>query len=210
MCVLIPLYMCSHTSIYVFSYYYMCVLILLHVCPQVAQRTSSERKRKKDKKTKRIANLLLYVCPHTTSICVSSGCAADELLRQKKEKEKEEKGQHQPTAICVSSYCYMCVLRVLSGRALERVLESRRLPHLFQVSTTTDTTMHMSSILLHTCPQYYVCPQYYYKCVLNTTIYVSSSKFLKTSSSAEPFPSQYYYRCDLCRPIGVTSVDLQV
>ena len=32
-CVLILLYMCPHTAIYVSSYYYICVLILLHLEP---------------------------------------------------------------------------------------------------------------------------------------------------------------------------------
>ncbi len=47
MCVLILLYMCPHTAMYVSSYYYVCVVILLYM------------------------SLLVYFCPHT-NLCVSS------------------------------------------------------------------------------------------------------------------------------------------
>jgi hypothetical protein len=40
-CVLILLYMCPHTAIYVSSYYYICVLILLYMCPHTAIYMSS-------------------------------------------------------------------------------------------------------------------------------------------------------------------------
>ncbi len=72
-CVLILLYMCPHTAIYVSSYYYICflipalslpqrrlwqvcVLILLYMCPQYYYIC---------------VLILLYMCPHTT-IYVSS------------------------------------------------------------------------------------------------------------------------------------------
>ncbi len=35
--VLILLYMCPHTTIYVSSYYYICVLIRLYMCPHSAR-----------------------------------------------------------------------------------------------------------------------------------------------------------------------------
>ncbi len=40
-CVLILLYMCPHTAIYVSSYCYICVLILLYMCPHTAIYVSS-------------------------------------------------------------------------------------------------------------------------------------------------------------------------
>jgi hypothetical protein len=35
-CVLIPLYMCPHTSIYVFAYLYICVRMPLYMCPHAS------------------------------------------------------------------------------------------------------------------------------------------------------------------------------
>jgi hypothetical protein len=54
-CFLILLCMCPHTTVYVSSYYYVCVLILLYMCPH----------------TTICVLILLYMCPHTT-IYVSS------------------------------------------------------------------------------------------------------------------------------------------
>ena len=89
-------YVCPHTSIYVFSYLYICVLILLHVCPHTTTCMSSgcsadelwkiKEKRQKDKKNRQpttvcvssyyfymcVLKLRLHLCPHTTSTCVSS------------------------------------------------------------------------------------------------------------------------------------------
>jgi hypothetical protein len=135
--------------------------------------------------SKSVLLILLYMCPHTT--------------------------------IYVSSILYVSSM-LLYMRPHPNSSKPQRLPHLFQVSTT-DTTTYVSSILLCMCPQYYymrliripqnlnvcrtvsksvllillhMCPQFYYICVLNATIYASSSEFLKTSTSAAPFPSQYY------------------
>ena len=55
-CVLILLCLCPHASIYVFSYYYTCVLILLHMCPHATTyvRLPAEA-----------LYMCLYMCPHT-------------------------------------------------------------------------------------------------------------------------------------------------
>jgi hypothetical protein len=75
---------CFHTTIYVSSYYYICVLILLYMCPH----------------TTVCVLILLYMCPHTI-IYVSSYyyiCVLILLYMCPR------------TTIYVSSYYYMCVL----------------------------------------------------------------------------------------------------
>jgi hypothetical protein len=85
-CVLILLYMCPHTTMCVSAYYYICVLMLLCICalPQSARSTRLSRTRLSLLYVSSygyICVLILeWMCPHTT--------------------------------IYVSSYCYVCVLRL--------------------------------------------------------------------------------------------------
>jgi hypothetical protein len=84
------LYMCPHTTkcvlilLYVSSYYYICVLILLHMCPH---RLQGQRVREL------YVSSYYYMCPHTTTICVLI------LLHM-----------CPHTTTYVSSYYYICVL----------------------------------------------------------------------------------------------------
>jgi hypothetical protein len=48
--------MCPHTTIYVSSYYYICVLILLHTCPHTTTYVSAYY----------YVASHYYMCPHTT------------------------------------------------------------------------------------------------------------------------------------------------
>ncbi len=76
-CVLILLYMCPHTTVYV------CVLILLYMCPHTAIYVSSY--------SYICVLILLYMCPHTNIYtCPHNMCP--------------------PTTIYVSSYYYIYVL----------------------------------------------------------------------------------------------------
>jgi hypothetical protein len=86
-CVLILLYMCPHTAIYVSSYCYICVLILRSRVAYVARATYVLHM------SYICVLILIYMCPHT-AIYVSSYYY-----------------------ICVS-YCYICVLILLSRVAL--------------------------------------------------------------------------------------------
>ena len=84
-CVFILLYMCSHTAIYVSSYYYICVL---RGCSSLNSASAVYMCVLTVVYLTNICYyicvlILLYMCLHTT-ICVSH------------------------TAIYVSSYCYMC------------------------------------------------------------------------------------------------------
>ena len=56
-CVLILLYMCPHTAVYVSSYCYICVLILMYMCPHTAVHVSSY--------CYTCVLILMYLCPHT-------------------------------------------------------------------------------------------------------------------------------------------------
>jgi hypothetical protein len=47
-------YMCPHTTIYVSSYYYICVLILLYMCPHMCPHTTI------------YVSSYYYMCPRTT------------------------------------------------------------------------------------------------------------------------------------------------
>jgi hypothetical protein len=58
MCALVRVHMCLHAAIYVLSYEYICVFMLLYI---VAEGTSEG------------VTILLYMCPHT-AIYVSSYC----------------------------------------------------------------------------------------------------------------------------------------
>ncbi len=62
-------YMCPHTTIYVSSYFYMCVLILLYTCPH----------------TPICVLILLCVCPHTAIyvLYVSSYCCRGRNARRR-------------------------------------------------------------------------------------------------------------------------------
>jgi hypothetical protein len=93
-CVLILLYMCPHTTIYVSSYYFICVLILPYVCPHTAYVSSY---------CYIYVLILLYVCPHTAY--VSSYCY--------KSREQEFLTCCHKSAIYVSSYCFMYYIYVL-------------------------------------------------------------------------------------------------
>jgi hypothetical protein len=57
-CVLIQLHMCPHTTIYVSSYYYTCVLILLYMCPHTTIHASSRP--------------FVFVC---VCVCILRACA---------------------------------------------------------------------------------------------------------------------------------------
>jgi hypothetical protein len=85
MCVLVLLYMCPHIAICVYSYCYICVLILLYVCPRTAIYVSSYR----------------YIC-----ICVLKTYMAHDTAWA----PESDSGCCPHTAICVSSYYYICVL----------------------------------------------------------------------------------------------------
>jgi hypothetical protein len=117
------LYMCPHTAayaIYVSSYCYICVLILLYMCRHTAAYVV----------------ILLHMCPHTTmcvlvllctcpytATCVSSFCSVCVLVQQYIQRSHATiyVSSHTQTAtaalelarsttICVSSYCNICVL----------------------------------------------------------------------------------------------------
>ena len=57
-CVLILLYVCPH-AIFVSSYYYVCVLILVYMCPRTSVYVSSYYYM--------CVLILVYMCPHTTT-----------------------------------------------------------------------------------------------------------------------------------------------
>jgi hypothetical protein len=52
------IYVCPHTTMYVSSYYYLCVLILLYMCPHTTMYVSSYYFT--------FPHTTLYMCPHTT------------------------------------------------------------------------------------------------------------------------------------------------
>ena len=83
-CVLILLYMCPHTAIFVSSYCCICFLILLCMCPHSAIFVSSNCCR----------------CPHTAVYVSSYCCICVHILLY----------MCPHAAIYVSSYCYICVL----------------------------------------------------------------------------------------------------
>jgi hypothetical protein len=60
-CVLILLHMCPHTPTYVSSYSYICVLVLLHMCPHTPTYVSSY--------SYICVLILLHMCPHTATHC---------------------------------------------------------------------------------------------------------------------------------------------
>jgi hypothetical protein len=64
LCVLIRLYMCPHTTIYVSSYYYICVLIRLYMCPHTAICVL----------IRLYVSSYCYMCPHTTIYVSSYDC----------------------------------------------------------------------------------------------------------------------------------------
>jgi hypothetical protein len=74
LCVSGPTDMCPHTTISVSSYYYICVLILLYLCPQLHLRRRLRILLYVRPHTTICVPILLYVCPHT-SISVSSVAA---------------------------------------------------------------------------------------------------------------------------------------
>ncbi len=93
--------MCPHTTTYVSSYYYICVLVLLHMCPHTTTYVSSDYNicvlilQHMCLHTTICVLILQYMCPHTT-ICVLI------LLYM-----------CPHTSIYVSSYYYICVLVLL-------------------------------------------------------------------------------------------------
>ena len=82
-CVLIILCMCPHTAVCVLTA--TCVLILLHMCPHTA----------------------IYMCPHTATY-VSSSCCICVLILLHMCPHTAPYESH--TATYVSSYCYVCGL----------------------------------------------------------------------------------------------------
>jgi hypothetical protein len=66
LCVLIPLYMCPHTTLYVSSFYYICVLILLCMCLHTTIHVAAYH--------------YMFVCLHTNIyICVLIQRAASQF-----------------------------------------------------------------------------------------------------------------------------------
>jgi hypothetical protein len=57
-CVLMLLYMCPHATMYVSSCYYICVLILLYMCPETGERGAHRLR------YYICVIMLLYMCPH--------------------------------------------------------------------------------------------------------------------------------------------------
>ena len=45
--VLMLLYMCPHTAMYVFSYCYVCVIMLIYMCPHTATLQKMQRKKRR-------------------------------------------------------------------------------------------------------------------------------------------------------------------
>ena len=82
-----PLYMRPHTTIFVHSYYYMCVLILLYTRPHTTICVSSDNYI--------CGRILLYLCTHTT-VCVCIVLCVLRLLHMR-----------------ASAYYYICVLILL-------------------------------------------------------------------------------------------------
>jgi hypothetical protein len=164
-CVLILLHMCPHTIIYVSSdttyvsaYYYICVRILLNMCPHT----------------------YYYMWPHTTTY-VSSYHASLPLgyicvicVRIPSLLALGIYMCPHTTAIYVSSYYYMCVLILLCKRSLLLHM----CPH---------TTTQVSSPTTYV-PSYYDVSSYYCRSVLSTTIYT-----IYVSAYYYIYVSAYYY-----------------
>ena len=92
-CVLILLHMCPHTTIYLASsYYHIRVLILLYMCPHLVSQPHACGPPHRP--------LSLYMCPHT-AVYVSSYCCICVLILLY---------MCPHTATYVSSYCYISVL----------------------------------------------------------------------------------------------------
>jgi hypothetical protein len=117
MCVLILLYMCPHTAVYVSSYCCMCVLILLYVCPHTAVYTAVYLSSYCYKcvlillyvNRPQIAGyvsfcyisvlILLYICLHTTT-SASSGL--------------NRNGRHASYSVCAATHtCDPCLSTLL-------------------------------------------------------------------------------------------------
>jgi hypothetical protein len=102
--------MCPHATVYVSSYYCICVLILLYMCPHATVYVSSYYCI--------CVLILLYMCPHALLTLVSS------VLKNIVGLLQEFDAVHVPievrslymcpyTTIYVSSYYYICVLILL-------------------------------------------------------------------------------------------------
>ena len=120
-CVLIPLYMCPHATIHVSSYYYTCVLIPLCMCPHTPIYVQS---------LGAALFLAFYLCPHTHTC-----------------------------AVYVSSY-YICVLILLYMCAVVRGSSVFRLPVELYMCPHTAVNIYM-------CPHtpIYVCSRQGQQCV---------------------------------------------
>ncbi len=62
----LEVYICPHTTVYVSSYFYTRVLILLYMCPRTSIRVSSYAY------YYMCVRILLYICPHAGPRCDSS------------------------------------------------------------------------------------------------------------------------------------------
>jgi hypothetical protein len=85
--------MCPHTAVYVASYRYICVLILLYLFPHTSTHVSSY--------CYMYVQILLHMCPHTATYVSNSATYVSSYCYM-----------CLHTAICVSSYCYIrvCIL----------------------------------------------------------------------------------------------------
>jgi hypothetical protein len=163
-CVLILLYMCPHTTtMYVSSCYYVCVLILLYMCPHTTIYVSSYC-------CICVLILLLYMCPHATMYVSSYYYMCPH------------------TTIYVSSYYYICILILLyvSSYYYICVLILLYMCPQRPVLLTKPLCSH-TTILLLTKP---LCP--------HTSIYVSSAPSLRRcAEELSVSVSSYYYMCVL-------------
>jgi hypothetical protein len=95
-----PLYTPPYTAVFLSSYYCICVLILLYLCPQTPHTTTYVGPRT-------TIYVQLYMCPHTTTYRPKLGFAVRALRRARTPTDRAH-------YICVlmlpyvSSYYYMC------------------------------------------------------------------------------------------------------
>jgi hypothetical protein len=89
-CVLILLYMCPHTLLCVSSYYYYICVLILYICSHTGDASSPDHSATNVSSYYYICVLILYVCPHTG-----------------------DASSPEDSATIVFSYYYICVLILL-------------------------------------------------------------------------------------------------
>jgi hypothetical protein len=156
-CVLILLYMCPHTTIFVSSYYYMCphttidvssyyyvsscyhvrVLIPLYKCPHTTRYGSSQYQctipSVMRTEVHEDTGIPLHMCPHTTTYASSTYMPVAYT--------------HRRTLTYVSSYYYICVLTLLYQCTIHSVMrtevyEDTGIPQRMCPHTTTYASSH--------------------------------------------------------------------